>query len=148
MLLETADTQEPQKEPSSAGNLVLTVKHPQISSLWNCKKINMLFEDPRLAVFCYSCGRKGAHSLLPVGPPKSLSPGPLMEGDLWGPADRTLYPVTSYLPGKVPPTCAPFTEPVDWALSLNSENVVPLKSSTCSLETQHVSIHRDLGSAL
>lgn len=98
----------------------------------------MLFKDPRLAVFCDSCSRKGAHSLLPVGQPKSQTTGPLMEDDLRGPEDRACHQVTSCLLGKVPPRpppCPPFREPVGWALSLNSDSVVPQTSSTCRLET-------------
>lgn len=63
----------------------------------------MLFKDPRLAVFCDSCSRKGVHSLLPVGQPKSQTTGPLMEDDLRGPEDRACHQVTSCLLGKVPP---------------------------------------------
>lgn len=41
VLLETPDTRELRKEPISTGKLVLTVKYPQTSSLWNCKRRNV-----------------------------------------------------------------------------------------------------------
>lgn len=67
-----------------------------------------------------------------------------MEGEQCSPQDRTWHPVTGY-PGEGFPPRVPSTEPVGWALHLDSESVVPQTSSTCRLGTQLVSIHQDLG---
>lgn len=67
-----------------------------------------------------------------------------MEGEQCSPQDRAWHPVTGY-PGEGFPPRVPSTEPVGWALHLDSESVVPQTSSTCRLGTQLVSIHQDLG---
>lgn len=77
-----------------------------------------------------------------MGPPASRN-----TGNSWkvtSAVPRTGPGTSHQLALRVFPPCVPFTKPVGWALHLDSESVIPQTSSTCSLDTQLVSIHQDL----